>query len=627
MREPTPGKFRWTLRLSGVVLAFALNGAAPLEGAKDPAPKVQILEPPEGRPVAGELMLRARIEPGEAPVERVVFRIDGRMVGFRTEPPWEIAWDAGLDYAHFRLEINVVDTAGNTGSAQLDIPPIFLREHITVLGSPMQEIRLSVTVTDRHGTPATGLRQEDFQVLENGRPQVLSDFGREGSRLDRPLSLLLIVDRSSSMRVHLQKLDKAVADLLEALRPEDEVAVAAMVRGDFVELQPFVRKGKKLEAKLKEVTYASGSSPLFYAIEQGLNLMRDRPGRRVILALSDGWDDQLRLNVNFYQNNYLLDIARRAQRSDTQVTLIWPGPPSQGNLAIESLVRETGGVLYYTREDMAALLQKIAHDLQEQYYLAYFSDDVTRTGRRRRIAVRVSKPDLRVQTIGGFFSLSSQVHLFRQDLKSKDDELRAQAVRALVQIESNDATKLLRSAIKDDSDRVRAEAARGLGLRRDEGGPRLLVKSLDDSSPRVRAAAFDALLSYGQPATPVLLEKLPRAMGATSILVLQLLGAIGDDRALEPIAARLPSPRVEERATAVAALGALGLSGGIGPLRSALDDEDKRVRAEAIRSLGFIGGREAVAILEQYVGREPDWVLREQAAATLRGVLKVIHGE
>ena len=58
-----------------------------------------------------------------------------------------------------------------------------------------------------------------------------------------------------------------------------------------------------------------------------------------------------------------------------------------------------------------------------------------------------------------------------------------------------------------------------------------------------------------------------------------------------------------------------------------IDDTDKRVRVEAIHALGFIGGREAVAILEQYVGREPDPALRGLAAATLQEVLQVIRGE
>ncbi len=78
---------------------------------------------------------------------------------------------------------------------------------------------------------------------------------------------------------------------------------------------------------------------------------------------------------------------------------------------------------------------------------------------------------------------------------------------------------------------------------------------------------------------------------------------------------------------AAAALGSLGLSGGIPPLRLALDDPDRRVRQQAINALSFIGGREAVAILEQYVGREPDMELRHQAAAALQEVLRTIRGE
>jgi VWFA-related protein len=625
MRHPTRRPLGRSLLL---LLAAALLLPAASAAAADPKPpRIEILEPAEGRPVAGPLQLIARPERGSAALERVVFRVDGRMVGFRTEPPWQIPWDAGLEYAPFLLEVSAIDVNGLTATATREVPPIFVREHVTVLDSPMQEIHLSVTVTDRHGQPVVGLRQEDFSVMENGRPQVLSDFGREGDRTDRPLSVLLIVDRSASMRLHLKALDTTVARLLAALRPGDEVAVAAMMQGDFVELQPFVKQGKRLEDDLAEVTYASGSTPLFYAIEQGLNRMRDRTGRRVILALTDGWDDQLRLGVNFYQNNYLLDLARRAQRSDTQITLIWPGPPAQGHLAIESLVDETGGLIYYTREDMAALLERIAQDLQEQYYLGYYSDDPSRSGRRRRVTVDVNRPDMRVQTIGGFFSLSSQVHLFRQDLKNKDDDLRARAVRALVQVQSADASKLLRNAIKDESDKVRAEAAKGFGLRQDPEGIRVLVRTLDDPSPRVRAAAFDALVSFGQPATPALLEKLLRTDVMTRVLVLQLLGEIGDDRALQPVNERLASTRVEERAAAATALGALGLSGGIPGLRQALDDADKRVRLRAIHALSFIGGREAVAILEQYVGREPDVELRRQAAAALQDVFRTIRRE
>jgi VWFA-related protein len=607
-----------------ILILTLLSTIAALAGD---APEVRLLEPHDGRPVAGKVRIRVKPIAGASPIDRVVFRVDGTLVDTVEGPPWQITWDAGIEYAPHILEVTVVDTAGRRAMAQRSTPPILLREYVTVMESPLQEVLLSVTVTDRKGESVTGLTKEDFGILENGRPQTLSDFGREGDRWDRPLSILLLIDRSSSMRTHLAELDRAVAALLSSLRAGDEVAVAAVIQGDFKVLQPFVGSGEPLEESLQEITYAAGGTPLFSAIGDALVLMRDRPGRRVLLTLTDGWDDILRLNVNFFQNNLLLDLARRAQRSNTQITLIWPGPPAQGKLAIESLVEETGGLIYYTRDDMGKVLEGIARDLQDQYYLAYFTDDPARTGQRRRIEVAVTKPGLRVRTIGGFFSLPSQLEVLREELKDEDEKYRAKAVRLLAQLQVPDAGKLLRSALRDKSPVVRTEAARGLGMRRDPGNDELLTRSLGDSSPEVRAAAYDGLLTHGQPATPALLDRLHGAKGTTRVLVLQLLGEIGDDRALEPLVECLPSQRVEERAAAAAALGALGLSGGIAPLADLLDDPDKRVRAQALRALGEIGGRAAVKVLESYGGRETDPELRHLAADVLAGVLEIIRGD
>ncbi|MGD8377877.1 MAG: VWA domain-containing protein [Acidobacteriota bacterium] len=624
----------WRVPTLPVLLALpvlALGGAG--QGEAVPAspddaegPRISIVEPRAGRPVAGEVRLRAEVTHAAAPVRRVVFRVDGERVAAPESPPWKAVWNAGLEYEAHLLEVTAVDADGRSTTASRKIPPILLREYVAVLDSPMEEIRLSVTVTDGEGETIQGLQRSDFLVTENGRPQELSDFGREGDRDDRPLSILILVDRSSSMRVHLPGLRAAVEALLDALRPQDEVAVATVLRGDFEIVQEFVSAGDPLDPALAEMGSAGGSTPLFDAIDQALGEMRDRPGRRVILALTDGWDDQLRLNVNFFQNNYLLDLARRAQRSGTQITLIWPGPPSQGRLAIENLVEETGGLIYYTSGDMPGLLRRIARQLQDQYYLAYYSDDPARDGRRRKIDVQVVRPGIKTWTIGGFFALPPQIAVLRSEIRDEDPEVRAEAARALGYLEDDQAVKLLRSALKDDDPEVRAHAARGLGLRQDRKAIPALVKVLDDDSPAARTAAFDALVGIGQPATRELLARLPRTEGATTVLYAMLLGEVGDDRALEPLAELLGSSRPEERLAAADALGELGLSGGLRPLERTLEDPDRRVRLKAITAVARIGGSGAVAVLERYGGREPDPELRHVAADALANVLATIRG-
>jgi VWFA-related protein len=618
------------IALPALVLPLAIVLASPGEEEGAPPsggePRIEILAPPAGRPVAGAVVLRVAVTEQGARIARVVFRVDGEQVAVREGPPWEATWDAGLEYEAHLLEVTAVDARGIAATAARRIPPILLREYVAVLDTPLEEIRLSVTVTDRDGNMVSGLTREDFLVTENDRPQELSDFGREGDRTDRPLSVLLLVDRSSSMRVHLEDLHLAVAALLASLRPIDEVAVATMLRGEFEVIQEFVGGGEPLDPDLSRIGSAAGGTPLFDSIGRALELMRDRPGRRVILALTDGWDDRLRLNVSFFQSNLLMDLARRAQRSGTQITLVWPGPPAQGRLAIESLVEETGGLIYYTSGDMADLLRRIARQLQDQYYLAYYSDDPARDGRRRRIDVQVVRPGLRTWTIGGFFALPPQVVVLREELREKDPQVRADAARALGYLEEPEALPLLRAALDDRSPEVRAQAAAGLGRRRDLKSIPPLVRMLDDDHPPARTAAFDALVAVGQPSTAELLERLPRSEGSARVLILMLLGEIGDDRALGPMVEVLGSPRPEERLAAAAALGALGLSGALGPLEQSLADPDRRVRVKAIQAVAQIGGDGAVRVLEQYGGREPDPELRHIAADALATVLAASGG-
>jgi VWFA-related protein len=598
------------------------DAAAPVDPG---APTVQIVSPPADRPVAGALTVKAEIRAGASRIVRVLFQVDGREIGRRDSPPWEIPWDAGLEYAMHAIEVVALDADGHRTTARQITPPILLRERVMVLDTAVQEVRLTVTVTGRSGQSVTGLTMNDFLVSEDGRVQQIVDFGREGERVDRPLSVLLLVDRSLSMRVHLEDLSKAVGALLGSLRPADEVGVASVVNGEFELAQPFVGRGEPLDPGLATIGSAAGGTPLFDAIERGLKLMRDRPGRRVILALTDGWDDRLRLNVSFFQSNYLLDLARKAQRSNTQIMMIWPGPPAHGTLAIESLVQETGGLIYFLRADMPELLAQIGRDLQEQYYLSYFSEVRERDARRRKIEVVVRRPEVQVRSVGGVFPLPAQVEILRADLKDSDPAVRAEAARTLAGVEAEEATRLLRSALHDRAIPVRMEAARGLGLRGGAETIEPLVRALEDGAPEVRTAAYDALLSLGQPATLTLIERLPKGDETTRVLTLQLLGEIGDDRALDPVAAHTVSAPPTERAAAATALGRLGFSAGLPALGRLLSEPDTRLRTLAIGAIARIGGLEAVRMLEGYGGREPDPELRRQAADAVDQILAAIR--
>ena len=98
-----------------------------------------------------------------------------------------------------------------------------LREYVRVVERPYLRVGLTVTVVDRQGKPARGLTQADFRVLEDGDEFALADFGLEGERRDRPLSVAVLLDFSYSMGGQVKKVREAAQALVSSLRPGDEI--------------------------------------------------------------------------------------------------------------------------------------------------------------------------------------------------------------------------------------------------------------------------------------------------------------------------------------------------------------------------------------------------------------------
>src|SRR6188474_3589823 len=68
-------------------------------------------------------------------------------------------------------------------------------QDVPAFSSGVQLIEVYATVTDANGELVMGLRQSDFQVFENDRPQEISAFAAG----EFPLTVALGVDRSFSM--------------------------------------------------------------------------------------------------------------------------------------------------------------------------------------------------------------------------------------------------------------------------------------------------------------------------------------------------------------------------------------------------------------------------------------------
>src|SRR5262245_1904213 len=80
-----------------------------------------------------------------------------------------------------------------------------------------------VTVTDKTNRLVTDLTRDDFEILDNGRPQELTIFDNDA----RPISVVVMLDTSISMTHRLKDLYSGAEQFLLRLLPHDRAVVGA----------------------------------------------------------------------------------------------------------------------------------------------------------------------------------------------------------------------------------------------------------------------------------------------------------------------------------------------------------------------------------------------------------------
>jgi VWFA-related protein len=499
-----------------------------------------------------------------------------------------------------------------------------MREYVQVVDRPFLRVGLTVTVTDRQGRAVRGLARGDFRVLEDGAEAAIQDFGVEGDRRDRPLSVAVLLDLSQSMGSQVKKVKEAAGALLAELRPGDEIMVAKF-NEQMTVLQTFTGNAEDPERTLASLGRARGGTALFRAIEQTLKDLRDRPGRKVILAVTDGLDNYIERESHVLQSLYLQDLLRLCFRSQTVVYGIRPGMAAASWLPFEGFVEETGGRLLYTGGDLERLFARLGEEFLSQYYLAYDIDPKAREGKRRQVRVEVGRPDVVVKAMRGYVAPDRRLRGLLRDARADDAGLRVDAAYDLGFVDDPQSRAALLVLLDDAEAKVRAPAAGALArLGEAEAVPRL-IDLLGDGEAGVPAAAAEALVLLGPRAIPGLVSRVAKdagekAAGPGTRGAARVLGKIGDDRAVAPLAALLRGGAEEERAEAACALGDLGLGGGIPALRAALADPAPSVRGQALKAIVTIAGPAARAVVEDYMKTESNPALRAAARAALESL-------
>jgi Ca-activated chloride channel family protein len=247
-------------------------------------------------------------------------------------------------------------------------------------------VAVPVAVTDRRGHPVKGLRQEDFRVFEDGRPQPIVAF-RHG---EEPITLGLIVDRSQSMQSKAPALLALLSALLPPSRADGELFAVDV--NDRVSL--VLRDGKAFTdqpGELRDGVFAmptEGRTALYDGVIQGLlHLQRGHADRRVLIVVSDGGD-----NASRHTAAEVLAMVRRSDVVIYGIGLLGVAGEEEDPRVLKRLCKESGGAAYFpqTLAETVAVGTEVVSRLREQYTLGFVPGGPTEGAAFRSLTVKVT---------------------------------------------------------------------------------------------------------------------------------------------------------------------------------------------------------------------------------------------
>jgi Ca-activated chloride channel family protein len=248
---------------------------------------------------------------------------------------------------------------------------------------------LHTTVLDDRGRFADGLKQDNFRVLEDKVEQKLSVFKRE----DVPVSMGLVIDNSGSMRDKRPRVNQAAITLVEASNPQDEAFVVNFNDDFYLDLdKDFTNSIPELKEALERID-SRGSTALYDAIIGSLDhVKKGSKDKKVLLIVTDGEDNT--------SHSSLEKTVREIQKTDTVIYTIGllseesKKSAKRAKRALEEIAKASGGLAYFPEnvEDVRNICEQVAHDIRNQYTLAYYPTNIKRDGTFRAVQVEVIPP-------------------------------------------------------------------------------------------------------------------------------------------------------------------------------------------------------------------------------------------
>jgi len=310
------------------------------------------------------------------------------------------------------------------------------------------KIHLDVVVTPKSGPPVADLQQQDFTVLDNNSPQAITSFAQVTGR-QAPVDVIVVID---AINIDAREIGYERIQIDKFLRSEGghlayPVAVVVATDTGAKLAENFSSDGNALSAAMdrdqigirdigRSAGFYGASERLQYslgALNQLISSEAPRPGRKIVLWVSPGWPllsgPNVELDAKQQGQIFAQIVALSTQLRQARITIYSVNPlgasesvfrgtyyeeflkgvskPSQvqlGNLALQVLALQSGGLELDFNNDLAALLQQCISDVAPYYEISFAAPPAERPDEYHHIEIKIAKPGLTARSRQGYYA-------------------------------------------------------------------------------------------------------------------------------------------------------------------------------------------------------------------------------
>lgn len=275
-------------------------------------------------------------------------------------------------------------------------------------------MNVDVVVTDNRGGFLTGLKRENFRILEDGKPQAITNF----APTDAPITVVVLMEFSKIGFEYYAYTGRQWAyHFLDYLGKEDWVALVSFDLKTRIEAD-FTKNKAEIQGVIARMYFPGFSEAnLFDAVGETLERLEDVKGKKAILILASGCDT--------FSKHTLDDVIKRVRQTDTTIFAVGVAREffevldRRGGLAsmagvgycgeimpmrgttraayyqaenqLGAFARLTGGRSWFPRfqGELPNIFRDVAAHMRNQYSLGYTPANRSPDGKYRKIKVEL----------------------------------------------------------------------------------------------------------------------------------------------------------------------------------------------------------------------------------------------